>query len=285
MKCNLCKSIKISDEKGKVRDDHRLKVKRCNNCNLLFLSSIKHIDKDFYKNSGMRDYKNSKSIFDKWRKQTLTDDLRRVDQFKSILKNKRVLDFGCGNGNFIQFSSNHSKIYGLEVDLQSLKYIKREGYRIFESINEIPNDLKFDNITLFHVYEHLSEPKKILDELYKVLKENGKIIIEIPNSNDALLSIYNNEDFRNFTFWSNHLYLYDHSNFKRSIKISKFKIEKTIFYQRYPIENHLHWLLKGKPGGHKLWKNKVNNNFKKMYIQSLIKKKATDTLIFIIKKN
>ena len=37
----------------------------------------------------------------------IEDDLRRVNQFKNILKNKNVLDFGCGWGGFLRNIKNY----------------------------------------------------------------------------------------------------------------------------------------------------------------------------------
>lgn len=284
MRCKLCKSLKISNEKGKVRDNSKLKIKRCNNCNLIFLSTNSHIHKNYYRNSEMLKSDDPSFSFNSWRKQTLQDDKRRFNQFKKMMTDKKILDFGCGNGNFLHYIKNISKATGVEIDRQSLDIMKKENLNVYESINKIPKDQKFEIITLFHVFEHLKNPKKILNSLYPLLKNNGRIIIEIPNSNDSLLSIYDNKNFRNFTFWSNHLYLYDSENFPKALNSNLYSIEDTIFYQRYPIENHLYWLLEGSPGGHEIWKNKVNNSFKRFYNNILIKKKATDTLIFIIKK-
>jgi 2-polyprenyl-3-methyl-5-hydroxy-6-metoxy-1,4-benzoquinol methylase len=71
----------------------------------------------------------------------------------------------------------------------SLKAVKKEGK-------------KFHSITAFHVIEHLKNLKEILKNLTERLHEDGEIIIEVPNSDDALLTLYDSNDFQNFTYWS-----------------------------------------------------------------------------------
>lgn len=60
--------------------------------------------------------------------------------------------------------------------------------------------IKYDIITAFHVVEHLQDSIAILKELSSCLKENGKMIIEVPNADDALLTIYKSKAFREFTY-------------------------------------------------------------------------------------
>ena len=39
----------------------------------------------------------------------LNDDPRRYNDFKSIIKNKKILDFGCGLGGFIKLAKKSQK--------------------------------------------------------------------------------------------------------------------------------------------------------------------------------
>ena len=59
------------------------------------------------------------------------------------------------------------------------------------------NDVKtkFNLITAFHVVEHLKDPISVLRQLAELLEENGKLVIEVPNSEDALLTLYESEVF------------------------------------------------------------------------------------------
>jgi 2-polyprenyl-3-methyl-5-hydroxy-6-metoxy-1,4-benzoquinol methylase len=60
-------------------------------------------------------------------------------------------------------------------------------------------------ITAFHVVEHLPDPRAILKALANMLAKNGRMVIEVPSSEDVLLTLYDSDAFQRFTYWSQHL--------------------------------------------------------------------------------
>ena len=50
-------------------------------------------------------------------------------------------------------------------------------------------------------------------------------------------------------------------------------------YQRYPLSNHLYWLSKGKPGGHKFWNFLDSPILQQAYADTLSRIGQCDTLI------
>ena len=119
-----------------------------------------------------------------------------------------------------------------------------------------------------------------LQELVQIEKVHGKLIIEVPNANDALLTIYQNEAFSNFTYWSCHLYLYTKHTLELLAKKAGLKVEFIKHIQRYPLSNHLHWLSKNKAGGHEKWGNFLDSkDLNQAYENQLATLGATDTLI------
>lgn len=248
MKCNLCNSQNYKKRKGTVRDNKNLEIFECCDCGLVFLSEDKHIDDTFYENSNMHQAFN----FSKWKNETLEDDTRRFNFLKNSLINKKVLDFGSGNGGFLKLAKNVSKkVLGIELEKAVEPFYKEENIPLENNIDNI--EKKFDVITSFHVIEHIKEPFIILEKLKELLEGNGKLIIEVPNANDALLTIYENEAFSNFTYWSCHLYLYTKYTLELLAKQAGFKVEFIKHIQRYPLSNHLYWLSKNKAGGHEKW--------------------------------
>ena len=56
--------------------------------------------------------------------------------------------------------------------------------------------------------EHLDRPEDFLRQSHKILsRTNGRLILEVPHANDPLIRFYNCEEFKKFTFWSQHLIL------------------------------------------------------------------------------
>ena len=131
---------------------------------------------------------------------------------------------------------------------------------------------------LNHVLEHLYDPISSLKCIKQKMKENTLLIIEVPHANDFLISDYNCEKFKKFTFWSEHLILHTESSLLNLLNLVGFSNIKITYYQRYNIFNHFNWLSNGKPGGHK---NNIYNDKELIdtYNNFLIKNKKTDTLI------
>lgn len=114
------------------------------------------------------------------------------------------------------------------------------------------------------------------------MKKKGKIVIEVPHANEILLKA-NIENYKNFIFWSQHLVLHTQKSLKKFLEKSKFKNIKFQYFQRYNIENHLKWIIEGKPSGHEGFLD-VNYKLKEEYKNFLIRNKLTDTIIAIATK-
>ena len=109
-------------------------------------------------------------------------------------------------------------------------------------------------------------------------------IIEVPSASDILLYLYDCLPFQKFTYWSQHLYLFNTSTLETLVRQSGLKIDYIKQIQRYPLSNHLYWLSKGLPGGHKLWSFLDNESLTQAYEASLASIGGCDTLIACIRK-
>lgn len=278
--CRLCNSTKIKRRPGRVRDNEKLHVLECLECGLVFLSSFEHINAEFYGDSGMH---GGLIEIESWVAETSVDDERRFVFLKDMIKDKRILDIGCGNGGF----AKRAKSIGKSVDVvEPDKGIHDFLSDVFDNIYSDVADVKekYDIITLFHVLEHIEEPLKFLKDVSEHLDKTGKLIIEVPNSEDVLLRLYENDAFSNFTYWSCHLFLYNSKTLETLLKRADFTPCSITQIQRYPISNHLYWLAKGKPGGHKIWDfiNEPELNIR--YENKLAELGMCDTIIGIFEK-
>ena len=87
------------------------------------------------------------------------------------------------------------------------------------------NGKKFDVVFLLQVFEHISNPQNLLNQIKKCLNENGIIYIEVPNINDALYSIYNLESYVEFNFRLPHVYYYSDITLEKMLSSCDFKGE------------------------------------------------------------
>lgn len=274
-KCYLCSGEAFRKREGAVRDNASLDILECINCGLVFLSSSSHIYDGFYHDSKMHE---SDTTIEEWLQETFFDDERRFKAFKEFLKNKSVLDFGCGAGGFLKrVKKITNRIQGVEPESRLETYFKKEKIPVVEKIEEVKQT--FNVITLFHVLEHLPDPVFLLKQLGEKLEKKGSIIVEVPNANDALISLYESEAFSKFTYWSCHLFLFTNSTLVRVAEKSGLKINYIKQIQRYPLSNHLYWLSKGKPGGHKIWNFFDCEELNKIYERKLESIGACDTIL------
>ncbi|MGZ3655135.1 MAG: class I SAM-dependent methyltransferase, partial [Bdellovibrionota bacterium] len=206
MKCYLCGSEKIEQIHNRCRDSAEVAVLRCTACGLVFLSDSKGISEKFYENSGMYDF----AVPDRARllAEEAADTKRRIGMLAPLVAGQRVLDFGCGAGAVIAGLKPYAAdVSAVELNQSHRETIRRElGILVEKGLAEVPGS--FDWITLFHVLEHLKDPVGELAKIRTRLAPGGKVLVEVPHANDALLSYYNVEAFKDFTYWTCHLYLF-----------------------------------------------------------------------------
>ncbi|MBY7907104.1 class I SAM-dependent methyltransferase [Vibrio fluvialis] len=105
------------------------------------------------------------------------------------LASKSVLDFGCGNGNFLRKlkAFGIGNVYGYDFDSKAMEVAKNAGCEVLSSL---ATDVKFDVIFLNHVIEHLSEPLKELERLKLLLNEDGIIYASTPNTGSLTRKVF-----------------------------------------------------------------------------------------------
>lgn len=228
--------------------------------------------------------------YEAWMKRTSMDDIRRakmVNDMLSALSAVEILDFGCGNGGFLRnlrkYNLQKYSCCGVELKKIARDYMNQEGISCKRLISEY-NGEKFDVITMFHVIEHLTQPVKMLKSIDSYLKDNGLLVIETPNAEDALLSRYHCEAFADFTYWSEHVYNYTSKTLAQVVKMAGYEIIDNTQIQRYSLTNHMYWLAKGKPGGHTILAEYDHPEIEKIYGEMLKEKGQCDTLYLVAKK-
>ena len=137
----------------------------------------------------------------------------------------------------------------------------------------------YDLITAFHVVEHLPDPRAMLRELATRLKDRGRLVIEVPNSEDALLTLYENDAFQRFSYWCQHLYLFNGETLRQLANQAELRVVSVQQFQRYPLSNHLHWLSRNQPGGHQSWSFMDTPALNEAYAASLASIGKCDTII------
>jgi 2-polyprenyl-3-methyl-5-hydroxy-6-metoxy-1,4-benzoquinol methylase len=291
IKLKLIKKLNLITLNNKTRDK-KIKVIKDLKTKIIFLekyittnkyySLLKYKDDDRkVSDKSKRKIANVKTFSGNIKTPIIEDDYRRASQFEKNLKNKDILDFGCGWGGFLRNIKNYKSLSGVELRKECINFIKNNIKKIDISDNINSFDKKFDLITMFHVLEHIPYQTETLKVLKSKLKNKGKIIIEVPHAEDFLILQEELKEFKNFTFWSEHLILHTYKSLKSILLKSGFKNINIQYYQRHNFSNHLGWFLKRKPGGHNFYKEIVSDKLNLSYCENLKKLGQTDTLIAI----
>ncbi len=124
---------------------------------------------------------------------------------------KKVLDYGCGNGYVLsRYALNHAKVFGLDITEKAIELSKKR-FKLMELNGEfivnnglsIPfPDCFFDTVCSMGVLHHISDPRPVIRELYRVLKPRGQIILMLYNKN----SFRNHITFRIRKYFGNQIY-------------------------------------------------------------------------------
>ena len=107
----------------------------------------------------------------------------RTQLFLSILpqqKNLKILDYGCGTGNFLNALKNNGycNLFGVEVSKN--ENFNKGSFREIQIKSSIPKDHKYDLILMMDVLEHIEDDCAIINILKSHLNPKGKLIISVP---------------------------------------------------------------------------------------------------------
>ena len=123
----------------------------------------------------------------------------------TIKEESSVLDVGCAQGRLgRKLSSKSCKLIGIDINQEAVNYAKQQGFYtdvFFCDISQIDHEAfqrvksygPYDSIVLADVLEHLKDPTETLLQVRELLKEDGKILVSVPNiaNNDICLNLLN----------------------------------------------------------------------------------------------
>ncbi len=270
-----------------TRDNENITIYRDKNTGIIFskdyfVGNETYEDGNFWIEKQIKENKGSESpisiqTLEAWDHQDFL-----MKNFRQFFSRKTILDFGCGHGHFLKLTLPYTrKSIGVELNKSFRNQLKEENITSYKSLNEI-KDNSIDTIFMLHSFEHIPNPLEILKLVKKKLKKSGKLIIEVPHANDFLISYLKSEAFIKYTLWSQHLILHTRYSLKKFLEHAGFKDIYIKNYQRYPLSNHLGWLLNKRPGGHTENLSIIDSDYlHENYSKNLASIDATDTIFSI----
>ena len=124
--------------------------------------------------------------FDLEAKLAMTDFLAHKFKFEG----RKAIDLGCANGSIMDIPSMKKNIlYGLDLDIKSLRTINRNVYKgtINATVESLPlKNSTFDLVFMTELIEHLVKPEQALKDIYRILEPEGLFILTTPSRNHFL---------------------------------------------------------------------------------------------------
>ena len=165
-------------------------------------------------------------------------NLTFIKVYSTIKDSNKHLDFACGSGSFI---GNYltQEATGVDISLNQINYAKKTYGHLsdFYTLDEF--DLKkynqyFDSISVIGLLEYLDEKDTLdlLENLYSILKDGGKLILTTPNYSLPMLLLEKISHLLGpINYSSEHKSKYKYKKLKETLTKTKFsgiKIEKFI---------------------------------------------------------
>lgn len=190
-KCPWCRSDKaqinlwLKDDFLSKEDFH---ICECLNCGLLYTMPRPSKDKigEYYKSEEYYSHQENKKgfiprLYEKVKKVNLK---HKYELATKGLSTGKLLDIGCGVGDFLHTAESHGwQCTGVEPS-EEAKAIARQRTQAkllsSEDQEQLP-DASFDVITLWHVLEHVDDLRWQVEQLQRLIKPNGRIVIAVPN--------------------------------------------------------------------------------------------------------
>lgn len=215
----------------------------------------------------------------------LADLGRRIEILENLFSGVgTILEVGCGRGDFLVRARERGfEVVGLEIDRRALQLCKGALLDVRSSWMEFPDEERsaVTMCVMFHVLEHLDDPRRFLEELVGAFPHLETLVIEVPCADDPLVTLFANREFSEFTYWSHHSHL--HTTLSLSLVLQTLKAPvKVDRIQRYGLANHIGWLLEGQPGGHNRFGPAISSEADLNYRRLLVESGYSDTLVCTI---
>lgn len=185
-RCPVCRSVPRDIVEHAEPPYH---VVRCADCGLVYVDPIpapdelsRHYNQDYYAEWISIQRKKREGMW-----------ARRLKGIESVANKGRLLDVGCGEGLFLELAKRNGwRVHGTDVSTYAAEFASaRLDQNVFcgEIWDAGFDEQSFDVISLWHVLEHTASPMRTLQELRRLLKPGGLLVLAVPNLNDRLMQV------------------------------------------------------------------------------------------------
>ena len=225
--CDFCSTKKITF-KYKINNDF---IFKCEGCGIMFSSFDREKSQELY-NKAYYSSDNNNEGYSNYNAMSITHKSSFEKRLEFIERNYQkggvVFDFGCALGHFCEVAKNRNwNVIGSDINTYAAQFVKKK-YNINTFICDIShpplkNDIA-DLICLYDLIEHTTYPRKALEAIKQILKNDGILHIVTPDSNCISAKILGR-------YWfhykpKEHLFYFNKNNLKNLMEEIGFEILK-----------------------------------------------------------
>lgn len=225
----------LVDTKGQSQKTE-IMLAECQGCGIVYQVNLPFSTEEQYTNYYRTQYPPVTAVYTK-KTYDLDRNVARLrcDAYK--IKQGRILDAGSGSGAFVDECRNRgAEAYGCEISRYA--YAKNDDFIYRDRLEDIhfPTD-HFDIVTCHDVLEHVLAPIKFVAEMFRITKQQGQCIIDIPD-------FFGNAGMHH---WKDveHIWFFTTEQLKKVLTDSGFVVKsvkhpieaKTVFYLEKPEQN------------------------------------------------
>jgi 2-polyprenyl-3-methyl-5-hydroxy-6-metoxy-1,4-benzoquinol methylase len=210
---------------------------KCTECGLIYQNPrpiFKELKKRYTRNYFNYEHSNQDNFFNLMK--LGLRDIRFDRLYAGDNGGKKFLDIGCATGLLL----NHMKdkgwnTTGVEICKPSAEYARKKfGLNVFIGTLEEAQfpDNYFDVIHFSHLIEHVPDPRVLLLEVKRILKEDGHVILTTPNI-DGFQARLSRQEWRSAI--PDHIYLFAKKTMKKLLSDIHFHIIKQISWGGIPV--------------------------------------------------
>ncbi|MDD3739099.1 MAG: class I SAM-dependent methyltransferase [Lentimicrobiaceae bacterium] len=288
-KCPICNNNKLSEwlkTKDYFLTDEEFVITQCESCGFKFTNPQPE-EENLYKYYETENYishsqKNQSGIISKlYNFVKIFNTKSKYKTIKKYIDKGSLLDIGAGNGYFANYMKTKNwQVDGVEPNITARKYAQ-DNFLIElkdEDFLDETEHKKYDVITMWHVLEHVSKLSERITQISRLIKNNGKIFIAVPNINSKDAEFYKK-------YWAGldtprHLWHFSEKDIKNLLQNTDLQLIKTkglkfdSFYISIMSEKNI---------------NKKGNIFRAIYIGLIsnlfyAKKRGYSSMIYILAK-
>jgi 2-polyprenyl-3-methyl-5-hydroxy-6-metoxy-1,4-benzoquinol methylase len=196
--CPLCGSPKASlvyktpsVHMAFFRDIFAQRVQRCSNCDFVFTNPMMPADKleryysENYLLEGLPVPRTVEEFLSERYKEIWFSKQRDLELVLKSKNSGRLLDIGCASGTLLWLAREKGfEVQGVEVGRSSVEFARKVlGIEVFLGQLEEAHFAagEFDVVTMIHSLEHVPQPRRVLREVHRILKDNGVLVAVVPN--------------------------------------------------------------------------------------------------------